>query len=108
MVKNAKEGNRSQLIWDTSQIHRIDFDHIEHSNLTRSVLFRRRDCGRPKALAAAEAVRDINPDTRVYPFLANVLTQVGLGMFRDVDVVIGCLDNREARLWVNRCCWRVV
>ena len=28
-------------------------------------------------------------------------------MFRDVDVVIGCLDNREARLWVNRCCWRV-
>ena len=26
---------------------------------------------------------------------------------RDVDVVIGCLDNREARLWVNRCCWKV-
>lgn len=88
-------------------IYLIDFDHIEHSNLTRSVLFRRRDCGRPKALAAAEAVRDINPDTRIYPFLANVLTEVGLGMFRDVDVVIGCLDNREARLWVNRCCWRV-
>ncbi len=39
--------------------------------------------------------------------LANVITEVGLGMFRDVDVVIGCLDNREARLWVNRCCWRV-
>jgi adenylyltransferase/sulfurtransferase len=28
-------------------------------------------------------------------------------MFRDVDVVIGCLDNREARLWVNRQCWKV-
>ncbi len=39
--------------------------------------------------------------------LANVMTEVGLGLFRDVDVVIGCLDNREARLWVNRCCWRV-
>ena len=26
---------------------------------------------------------------------------------RDVDVVIGCLDNREARLWVNRSCWKV-
>jgi adenylyltransferase/sulfurtransferase len=35
-----------------------------------------------------------------------VITDVGLGLFRDVDVVIGCLDNREARLWVNRCCWK--
>ena len=24
-----------------------------------------------------------------------------------MDVVIGCLDNREARLWVNRSCWKV-
>ena len=23
-----------------------------------------------------------------------------------MDVVIGCLDNREARLWVNRMCWK--
>ncbi len=28
-------------------------------------------------------------------------------MVRDCDVVIGCLDNREARLWVNRMCWKV-
>ena len=57
--------------------------------------------------AAAEALRDINPDTRVIPMLANVMTDIGLGLFRDMDVVIGCLDNREARLWVNRCCWKV-
>ncbi len=88
------------------EIYVVDFDRIENSNLTRSVLFRQRDCGRPKAVAAADAVRDINPDTRVIPFHANVLTDVGLGLFRDVDVVIGCLDNREARWWVNRCCWK--
>ena len=41
-----------------------------------------------RAEAAAEALSDINPDTRVYPFMANVITQVGLGMFRDVDVVM--------------------
>ncbi len=85
----------------------VDFDHIEESNLTRSVLFRHRDCGRAKAEAAADAIRDMNPDTRVKPMLANIITDVGLGMFRDVDVVIGCLDNREARLWVNRQCWKV-
>ena len=85
----------------------VDFDHIEESNLTRSVLFRSRDCGRPKAEAAAEAVVDLNPDTKIKPLLANVITDIGLGLFRDVDVVIGCLDNREARLWVNRNCWKV-
>jgi molybdopterin/thiamine biosynthesis adenylyltransferase len=85
----------------------IDFDHIENSNLTRSVLFRARDRGRPKAEAAAEALRDINPDCHITPLHANVITDVGLGLFRNVDVVIGCLDNREARLWVNRQCWKV-
>ncbi len=89
------------------RVYVLDFDEIEESNLTRSVLFRERDCGKPKAVAAAEACRDINPDTHVRPMLANVLTDIGLGLFRDVDVVIGCLDNREARLWVNRSCWKV-
>ncbi|MCA9177153.1 MAG: ThiF family adenylyltransferase [Planctomycetales bacterium] len=88
-------------------VHVVDFDRIENSNLTRSVLFRARDMGRSKAEAAAEALRDMNPDTVVHPLDANIITDIGLGLFRDVDVVIGCLDNREARLWVNRCCWKV-
>ncbi len=89
------------------RVYVVDFDEIEESNLTRSVLFRHRDCGRPKAEAAADALRDMNPDTRVTPMAANIITDVGLGLFRDADVVIGCLDNREARLWVNRQCWKV-
>jgi molybdopterin-synthase adenylyltransferase len=85
----------------------IDCDEIEDSNLTRSILFRREDRGQSKAAAAARAMRDINPDVKVAPIHGNVITDVGLGLFRDADVVIGCLDNREARLWVNRCCWKV-
>lgn len=88
-------------------VYIVDFDEIEESNLTRSVLFRSRDRGRPKADAAADVLRDINPEMHVYPRLANIITEIGLGLFRDVDVVIGCLDNREARLWVNRSCWKV-
>ena len=88
-------------------VYVVDFDKIEESNLTRSVLFRSRDCGRAKAEVAAETLRDINPAMTVRPMLANIITEVGLGLFRDVDVVIGCLDNREARLWVNRQCWKV-
>ncbi len=84
----------------------VDFDRIEASNLTRSVLFRPHHRGMAKAQVAAEALADLNPDTQVSWFDANILTDIGLGLFRDVDVVVGCLDNREARLWVNRSCWR--
>lgn len=87
-------------------VYIIDFDQVESSNLARSVLFRPSDRGRPKAEVAAATLSGMNPAVRVKPFHANVLTDVGLGLFRDVDVVIGCLDNREARLWVNRCCWK--
>jgi adenylyltransferase/sulfurtransferase len=85
----------------------IDLDEIEDSNLTRSVLFRHEDCGKSKSIAAAEEMRIINPDVKVAPIHGNVITDLGLGLFRDVDVVVGALDNREARLWVNRSCWKV-
>lgn len=85
----------------------IDLDEIEESNLTRSVLFRSSDRGKSKSFAAAKMCAEINPDTHMVPIHGNVMTDIGLGVFRDVDVVIGCLDNREARLWVNRCCWKV-
>jgi adenylyltransferase/sulfurtransferase len=88
------------------KIQIVDCDTIEPSNLARSVLFRRRDSGRPKAEVAAAAVRDLNPDVRVSAIHGDVMTKVGLGVFREADVVIGCLDNREARLWVNRQCWK--
>ena len=105
-VRLGNEVLKNLALVGVGEIYVIDFDQIEPSNLTRSVLFRQRDCGRPKAMVAADALRDLNPDTQVIPFQANVLTDVGLGLFRDVDVVIGCLDNREARWWVNRCCWK--
>ena len=85
----------------------IDLDDVEPSNLSRSVLFRHADGGRPKAEVAAAAAREINPEVAFAPLRGDVLTDVGLGLFADVDVVIGCLDNREARLWVNRQCWKV-
>ncbi|QYK49890.1 MAG: ThiF family adenylyltransferase [Anaerolineales bacterium] len=80
----------------------VDFDKVEAANLSRSILFREKDRGREKAqLAAARAV-EINPDVRVQYLHGDVTTDIGLGVFRRMDVVIGCLDNREARLAVNR------
>lgn len=85
----------------------VDFDVIEESNLSRSVLYRSDDGSRSKASTAAEAARKINPDCEFIPLNADVTRQVGAGLFRWADVVICGLDNREARLAVNSACWRV-
>lgn len=85
----------------------VDFDKIENVNLSRSVLFRAEDVGKPKAEVAAKRIRELNPDGQVYVFNNNIISDIGLAVFRDMDVVIGALDNREARLAVNRACWKV-
>ena len=85
----------------------IDYDRIESSNLTRSVLYRAGDAGKPKCERAAAAVQAINPDVKVRAVNGDVITDLGLGVYAEMDVVIGCLDNREARLWINRQCWKV-
>jgi adenylyltransferase/sulfurtransferase len=83
-----------------------DMDHVEVSNLSRSILFRERDCRRPKAEVAAEAVRDIYPGIRAAWLCGDIRFELGLGLFRWADVVIAGMDNRGARLWINRCCWK--
>lgn len=84
-----------------------DFDTVEAANLSRSVLYRAEDAGRRKVEIAAARVREINPDVKVAAYHGDVITELGLGIYRRVDVVLGCLDNRGARLAVNRACWRI-
>jgi molybdopterin/thiamine biosynthesis adenylyltransferase len=78
-----------------------DPDRIERSNLSRSVLFRDGDEGQPKAATAARAMRAINPDVCAHALDADVLVRAGLGLFAWADVVIGAVDNREARVFIN-------
>jgi len=88
-------------------IHVVDLDAVEPSNLSRSVLFRVEDAGQSKAEVAARRAGELNPDVRYLSIRGDILDDVGLGVFEAADVAIGCLDNREARLWVNRQCWKV-
>lgn len=85
----------------------VDFDTIEDSNLSRSILYRASDNGKQKAEVAARAVREVNPDVKVEWMHCDITTELGLGVYRQADVVIGCLDNREARLSINRACWHL-
>lgn len=85
----------------------FDMDSIENTNLTRSVLYRRSDVGRYKAEVAAERAMEMNPDVRAKAFVSNIIDDVGLGVFRRMNVVLGGLDNREARLAINQSCYKV-
>ena len=84
-----------------------DFDTIEDSNLSRSVLFRAGDRGRRKVDAAAERIKHLNPDVGVLGWHGDINYEMGMGVFRHVDAIVGCLDNREARLSINRASWAV-
>ncbi len=89
------------------QVVVVDLDRIETSNLSRGVLFRPGDVGRPKAEVAAEAVRNLYADSKIHAIRANVVQQIGLGFFDWADVILGGLDNREARLFLNRSAWKM-
>jgi adenylyltransferase/sulfurtransferase len=39
--------------------------------------------------------------------VANVVHGCGLGLFEWSDVIVAGLDNREARLWINRSAWKM-
>src|SRR5215471_862056 len=86
------------------EIIAVDFDRIEASNLSRSILFRPSDVGRVKAEVAAERLRDLNPDVRTVPNDADVTSGIGIGVVRRVDVVLAGLDSVGARIAVNRLC----
>ncbi|HHG84443.1 MAG TPA: ThiF family adenylyltransferase, partial [Bacteroidetes bacterium] len=86
-----------------------DFDRVEMSNLSRSVLFRAEDAHahRPKAEVAAERLLDLNPNLEILSLNGDLMCDLGLGLLRNIDVAIACVDNRLARLYLNRWCFRV-
>lgn len=95
---------KNLALFGVGHIFVVDFDRIELSNLTRSVLFREEDALNHsfKAEVVARRAGEINPQINVTPIVGNLFSDVGLGVYRSVDVVIGCLDSRIARYQLNR------
>lgn len=104
----GNEALKNFALFGVGRIVLIDRDRVEKSNLTRSVLFTPADAasGRLKVEAAADGVRRLNPDVRVLPIAGDVCHDLGLGLLREMDAVVGCLDNRYARYCLNRLCMR--
>ena len=85
----------------------VDLDLIEQSNLSRAVLFRDLQVGQPKAEAAAQSFKALsNNGSLIKALKADIVHGCGLGLFVWSDLILAGLDNREARLWINRAAWK--
>jgi adenylyltransferase/sulfurtransferase len=84
----------------------LDMDQVENSNLSRCVLFREGDEGADKATVVAGRAAELNSEVRVIPVVADARLAASPGLIAHFDVVLGGLDNREARLHLNQACWK--
>ncbi|PKA62283.1 SUMO-activating enzyme subunit 2 [Apostasia shenzhenica] len=86
-------------------IHVIDMDTIEVSNLNRQFLFRQSHVGQSKAKVARDAVLKFRPHINITPYHANVKSpEFNVEFFKQFSVVLNGLDNLDARRHVNRLC----
>ncbi|MCL1829057.1 MAG: HesA/MoeB/ThiF family protein [Oscillospiraceae bacterium] len=83
----------------------IDHDTVELSNLQRQLLFTEEDVGKSKVKASAARLFEINSGSTTEP-VTRRLTDSGDPAIRDVDVVLDCTDNAEARYLINEGCVR--
>lgn len=92
----------------------FDYDKVELANMNR-LFFQPHQSGLSKVEAAAETLRNINPDVDIRTYNYNITTVENFDNFTEVlrtsnlkggpvDLVLSCVDNFEARFAINTAC----
>jgi len=93
----------------------FDYDTVEIANMNR-LFFRPEQAGLKKTVAAKQTLEEINPDVEIETHSYNIATVDNFTHFlesikngnRDktgpVNLVLGCVDNFEARVAINQAC----
>ena len=82
----------------------VDFDSVDSTNLQRQVLFGTSDVGRPKIAAAADRLRNLNPEIQIDTFETHLSSENALELFQDYDIIVDGTDNFPTRYLVNDAC----
>ncbi|WP_043317187.1 HesA/MoeB/ThiF family protein [Microbulbifer sp. HZ11] len=88
------------------ELHLVDGDKVEVSNLQRQVLYKTNHREKDKAQVAAQQLTAANPEIRIYAhcrmadegWLTELLSQ------QSFDLVLDCTDNLKIRHSINRAC----
>ncbi|WP_299584519.1 HesA/MoeB/ThiF family protein [uncultured Microbulbifer sp.] len=86
------------------ELHLVDGDQIDLSNLQRQVLYKTNHQGKSKSQVAAQQLTAANPNVRIHAHFqmadeAWLRQHVG-----QVDLVLDCTDNLAIRHQINRIC----
>jgi sulfur-carrier protein adenylyltransferase/sulfurtransferase len=83
----------------------VDPDTVERSNLHRQPLFGESTLGRPKAVAAAATLADLNPEVAVRPIVGR-LDPANVGaLLEGVAVALDCADSFAASYTLSDACF---
>ena len=82
----------------------VDFDSVDLTNLQRQILFGTSDIGRPKIEAAADRLRNLNPDIQIDRFETRLTSENALDILKNYDIVVDGTDNFPTRYLVNDAC----
>ncbi|KAF8461396.1 hypothetical protein BDZ91DRAFT_772845 [Kalaharituber pfeilii] len=87
------------------EIHIVDLDTIDLSNLNRQFLFGMQHIKKPKAMVAKETAAKFNPNVKLHAHHANIKdTEFNIQWYKGFDLVFNALDNLDARRHVNKMC----
>lgn len=81
-------------------VHVIDLDTIDVTNLNRQFLFRQKDVGSSKAKCAAEFINKRCPWMKVVAHHGKIQDK-DPSFYKSFNVILSGLDNVEARRWLN-------
>ncbi len=82
----------------------VDSDSVDFTNLQRQVLFGTSDVGRPKISAAADRLRNLNPEIQIDAYETHLTSENALDLFKDYDIIVDGTDNFPTRYLVNDAC----
>ena len=85
----------------------FDYDKVELANMNR-LFFQPHQAGLSKVEAAANTLKNINPDVDFEVHNYNITTVENFDDFMsrisNVDLILSCVDNFEARMAINKAC----
>ena len=83
----------------------VDPDRVSKENLTRQILYSRRDIGSSKVTVAKKVLKEINPNIEI-EIVNGTFNKINANaLVRKTDLVFDCSDNFETKILLNRVCF---